>query len=85
MNNIKAYYCKKCQKTTRHILQTWTDNIGNDLVGRIIGFLGDRSGLADLTRFIENEYEWKCVNCGRLTTRKADGTEIVGYIPIDPK
>lgn len=85
MSNIKAYYCKECQKTTRHILQTYTDQMGSSLLERSLGFAADKTHIGDLLNFVANEYEWKCVNCGRLTTRKSDGTETFGYTPINPK
>ena len=85
MSNIKAYYCRECKKTTRHILQTTMDQTGGDILGRAAGYFWDKSGLADVERFITNEYQWKYSCCGRLTDRKADGTETFGYMPPNPK
>lgn len=76
---MKAYYCKKCKKTTRQIPLTMTDEIGDSFFGRLSGTVCEGLGLADFVRFAENEYHYKCVNCGRITHRKADGTETWGY------
>jgi len=59
--------------------------MGGDFLGRTFGFIADNSGFARTIEFLENEYQWKCAVCGRLTDRKADGTEKFGYNPVKPK
>lgn len=76
---IKAYYCGKCKKTTRHIKLSIVDECRDTFVGRLGGTVVERLGLAEFVRFMENEYHYKCTNCGRISWRKADGTETLGY------
>lgn len=75
----KALYCKNCKKTTRHLSLAMTDMIGGTFMGRLAGTVCEFSGAADIARFCGNFYYYKCTNCGRITERKADGTEFFGY------
>lgn len=75
----KALYCKNCKKTTRHLRLSMTDMIGDSFMGRLTGTVFEFCGAADIARFCGNFYHYKCTNCGRITERKADGTENFGY------
>lgn len=73
--------CPHCYETTRHIKVSLAEGFSIDwktskivnTVGRIVGGASELLGTASVCEHVADCYYWKCVNCGTITARKANG------------
>ena len=71
-----AFYCSRCGKFTRHCtitLREFSALDGDGFFGQTAGLLSDLTGITYLTGTACDFSFWKCMDCGRATSRNAKG------------
>lgn len=71
-----AFYCSRCGKFTRHCkisLREFGALDGDGFMGQGLGLFGDVTGITHLTGIVCDFSFWKCMGCGRATSRNAKG------------
>ena len=74
----KVFYCPYCEKETTHYEKNAQERLSCfGKSGEVLGWLMDKTGTYTTCKYVLNDFEWKCSECGLGTQRRHDG-EITG-------
>lgn len=71
-----AFYCSRCGRFTKHCkisLREFCALNGDNFLGQAAGLFNDLTGITYLSGTICDFNFWKCMDCGRATSRNAKG------------
>lgn len=74
--STNAFYCSRCGKFTRHCkisLREFCALDGSGFMGQAVALFDDVTGITHVIGTVFDCFGWKCMDCGRATTRNSKG------------
>lgn len=74
--STNAFFCPRCGKFTRHCkisMREFSALDGDGFLGQAVSLFDDATGITKMTGTVLDFSFWKCMNCGRATSRNAKG------------
>lgn len=89
MSKVNSYYCPKCGKYTKHIkisIREYCALNGADTSTQIVnGVVADLLGFGKVVDIIFGINPYKCMECGKASSRNLKGGVALGGDPEDLK